>query len=231
MKPLLCLLLILPFSAQAAEYPDPENWATTIGGFMLEDEIIGERPGAIVATGSSSMRFWDHRIHQDLAPLSIISRGFGGSNMNDVLHYLDPLVLRHHPRAVMIYEGDNDVALGVPVDRILSRFDSAVARIHKQDPAIRIYLLSVKPSIARASRWPDMQAVNAGLRKMAAADRNVHYIDVAAPMLNDDGSVREDLFVTDGLHMNQKGYDLWRNAVAPILIEHEIRHEPSPPAQ
>ena len=84
-----CMLLVLPVAAQAADYPDPKVWERTIGAFLLEDEIIGERPGAIVATGSSSMLFWDHRIRQDLAPLSIISRGFGGSNMNDLLYFLE----------------------------------------------------------------------------------------------------------------------------------------------
>ena len=104
----LTLILLLPISAWAAEYSDPSVWARTIGSFNLEDEIIGPRAGDIVATGSSSMLFWDHRIHADLAPLTIISRGFGGSNMNDVLNYLDQLVLKHKPRAVLIYEGDNE---------------------------------------------------------------------------------------------------------------------------
>ena len=205
MKLLRYVFVLVPLVAVAAEYPDPTNWDYTIGGFALEDEIIGARPGAIVATGSSSMRFWGHRIHEDLAPLSVISRGFGGSNMNDVLHYLDRLVLMHEPRAVMIYEGDNDVAQGVPVEVILQTFESAIDRILLQDASIRIYLLSIKPSIARASMWPVMLQVNAGLKQFAAAEPNIHYIDVATPMLNADGSVRQDLFVSDGLHMNQKG--------------------------
>jgi len=80
----LFTLLMLPASVQAADYPDPTAWQYIIGGFTLEDEIIGDRHGLIVATGSSSMRFWDHRIHKDLAPLAIISRGFGGSNNSHV---------------------------------------------------------------------------------------------------------------------------------------------------
>jgi len=231
MKNVLSLLFLLPLSLYAAEYPDATNWAYTIGGFALEDEVIGERHGAIVATGSSSMRLWDHRIRADLAPLTIISRGFGGSNMNDVLHYLDQIVLKHRPRAVMIYEGDNDVAQNVPVEKILDTFEAAIDRILLQDDAIRIYLLAVKPSIARAAMWPTMLEVNAGLKKMAAAEANLTFIDVATPMLNADGSVREDLFVSEGLHMNQKGYDIWRNVVAPVLIERELSYEPSPVAR
>ena len=227
------VILVASFSLtlSAAEYPSPDRWQYTMGGFNLEDEIIGERPGAIVATGSSSMRFWDHRIHQDLAPLTIISRGFGGSNMNDVLTYLDTLVLKHKPRAVMLYEGDNDVAQGVPVETILKTFESAITKIHQQDDDIRIYLLSVKPSISRVEMWPTMLEVNEGLRSIAETNERITYIDVATPMLNPDGSMREDLFVSDMLHMNQKGYDIWRNVVAPVLIRNEVQFENSPPAR
>ena len=228
MQSLFLLLLLTPVAVFAADYPDPGVWDRTIGAFVLEDAIIGDRPGAIVATGSSSMLFWDHRIHQDLAPLTVISRGFGGSNMNDLLHHLDAVVLKHKPRAVMIYEGDNDVAQQVPVETILAKFEAAVNRIHSQDAGIRIYLLSVKPSLSRVSMWPTMLEVNAGLERIAASDANIQFIDVATPMLNEDGSIRGDLFVADDLHMNQKGYDIWRNTVAPVLIQNELRYEPTP---
>ncbi len=227
----LLLSLVVSCLVSAEEYPSPDRWEYTMGGFALEDEIVGERPGAIVVTGSSSMRFWDHRIHQDLAPLTIISRGFGGSNMNDVLTYLDTLVLKHKPRAVMIYEGDNDVAQGVPVAKILETFTEALNRIQAQNRNVRIYLLSVKPSISRKEMWPTMLEVNEGLKNMAAQDQQVTYIDVATPMLNADGSMKQDLFVGDQLHMNQQGYDIWRNAVAPVLIGNEVQYEASPAAQ
>ncbi len=218
----------MPAIGAAAEYPDPTLWESTVAAFALEDEVANRPQGAIVATGSSSIRLWDHRIRQDLAPLSVISRGFGGSNMNDLRHYLRELVLKHAPRAVMIYEGDNDVAQGVPVRRILSTYRGVIERIHQADANIRIYLLSVKPSLARASMWPVMRDVNTGMNALARESDNVFFIDVATPMLKTDGSVRDDLFVSDQLHMNQRGYDLWRNAVAPVLIANEIRYEPAP---
>ncbi len=226
-------LLIILFSAsiQAADYPDPTKWEYTMVGFRLEDEIVGERPGAIVATGSSSMRFWDHRIREDLGPLSIISRGFGGSNMNDVMYYLDDLVLKHNPRAVMIYEGDNDVAQGVPVLKILATFNDTIEKIHEHDNKIRVYLLSIKPSISRKDMWETMKEVNRGLSRIARSSNLITYIDVASPMLTPDGSIRDDLFVADELHMNQAGYDVWRNTVAPVLISRELHHEPSTEAR
>lgn len=215
----------LMFKAEAAPYPDPERWASEMYGFNLEDEIIGPSSNGIVATGSSSMRFWDHRIHEDLAPLTIISRGFGGSNMNDVLHHIDTLILKHNPRAVMIYEGDNDVADGVPVKTILSTYEKVIDKIQAHRADTRIYLLSVKPSIARADMWPAMQAVNAGMQSISHDDKQVFYIDVAMPMFDANGELPKHLFVNDMLHMNQTGYDIWKATVAPILLKHESQYE------
>jgi len=70
-------------------------------------------PGAIVCIGSSSMKGWHSTIVNDLAPLTIIPRGFGGSSMNDALHYVDRIVIPYKPRAVAVYEGDNDIADGI----------------------------------------------------------------------------------------------------------------------
>ena len=223
----LLLLLLLGFAStlSAEPYPDPKKWDATMYGFNLEDDIDGVKSGGVVATGSSSMRFWDSRIHQDLAPLTVTSRGFGGSNMNDVLHHLDTLVLKHKPRAVLIYEGDNDVAQNVPVPVIVETYKKTLARIHGALPKTRIYLISIKPSISRTGMWGDMQAVNQAMAEMAKADPRVIYIDVASPMLTDSGDMRADIYVPDQLHLNQRGYDIWDNAISPVVLSNEVAFE------
>ena len=220
----LTLLLLMSCPVSGADYPATDRWQYTIGGFLLEDKVNPKPQAAIVVTGSSSMRLWNHRIHDDLKPLSIIPRGFGGSNMNDVLTYLDALVLKHNPRALLIYEGDNDVAQGVPVATIVDTYRAAFTRLHEHNPDMRIYLMSIKPSLSRAELWGAMLEVNTRLEAMAASDQRIFYIDVATPMLNQDGTARPELFV-DGLHMNQDGYDIWRNVVAPYLLEREAEYE------
>jgi lysophospholipase L1-like esterase len=44
-----------------------------------------------------------------------------------------------------------------------------------------------------------------------------HYADIATPMLGDDGKPRAELFAGDGLHLNDKGYELWTGVVKPLL--------------
>ena len=225
------LQLVLVTTAQAdAPWPDPERFRAAIEAFEREDRKAAPPSGAIVGTGSSSMRFWSvgDRFERDLSPLTVINRGFGGSVIHDVETFLEPLVLKHQPRAVLIYEGDNDVAEGVPVHDILASYDRVQTRLDQLPAPPRVYWLAVKPSLARWSLWPQMQAVNDGLKERASLHPRITFVDVATPMLNEQGTPREDIFIADGLHMNAKGYDLWREALRPILLQTELEFERAP---
>ncbi len=217
--------LVLLTMTAAAEYPDPERFRPAIDAFLAADSEASPPKGAIVATGSSSMRGWHGRIGKDLAPLTIIARGFGGSNMKDVRHFLDELVLRHAPRAVLLYEGDNDAAAGATPDEVLAHFDAITAGIHEALPETRIYILAVKPSIRRWNLWETMSTINAMLGDRAANDPRLTFIDIATPMLGEDGKPLPGIFVADNLHMNGAGYDIWRDTVRPILVAAELPHE------
>lgn len=217
--------LLAAIAAQAAEYADPERFRGAIDAFRAAEAESMPARGAVVATGSSSMRGWHGRIADDLAPLTIIPRGFGGSNMHDVRHFLTELVLRHEPRAVLLYEGDNDVAAGLAPEQVLAEFDAIDAAIAERLPETRVYILAVKPSIARWQLWPTMALTNDMLEARADNDPRLTFIDIATPMLGEDGKPLAEIFVADMLHMNGKGYDIWRDAVRPVLVEAERAYE------
>ena len=217
--------LLAALATAATEYPDPERYREAIDAFLAAESKTPSPKGAVVATGSSSMRGWHRRIAQDLAPLTVIPRGFGGSNMADVVHFVDDLVLRHQPRAVLLYEGDNDAAVGAKPEDILAHFDAFVDAIHDRQPEVRIYVLAVKPSIARWHLQDVMSATNQGFEERAATDPRIAFIDIATPMLNEDGKPKEGIFVADGLHMNAAGYDIWRDVVRAVLVAAEAGFE------
>ncbi|NLF30969.1 MAG: hypothetical protein GX591_08800 [Planctomycetes bacterium] len=169
------------------KYHDPARFAEQIAAFEAADAEAMPPTGAIVCVGSSSMRGWHPWLADDLAPLTVIGRGFGGSNMYDALVYVDRVVLKYRPRAVLLYEGDNDVALGVTPREILQMFGALRKAIHRELPDCRIYVMSVKPSPSRWEMWPQMVQTNRLLQAACNGDERLTYIDVSTPMLGADG--------------------------------------------
>lgn len=209
----------------AVGYSDPTRFVPVIADFMEADKQFPPPKGAVLCIGSSSMRMWHETIAADLAPLTVIPRGFGGSTFWDLLQYLERVVLPYEPRAIVVYEGDNDIAGGASPVEIVETFRRITARVHARLPECRFYVLSIKPSLRRMEMWPAMQEANRLLEAECRADARLVYVDVAGPMLQEDGSVKEDIFLSDGLHMNAKGYAIWRDVLRPVLLEQELAGE------
>ncbi|MEX0962498.1 MAG: GDSL-type esterase/lipase family protein [Pseudohongiellaceae bacterium] len=225
LQTLSVLLLGLVVTTVSAQNLDPARFENTILAFEAEDAKAQPPEGAILLTGSSSIARWNDQAKAALAPLSVIPRGFGGSVMGDVLHYLDRVALTYKPRAILIYEGDNDTWYQLSEEKIIGQFAEIVARVHEALPETRIYALSVKPSVARVDVWAAAQQVSARLKSIADADPLVHYIDVATPFLKADGSVMTDIFIEDGLHLNDKGNQIWGRAIKAGLMKVEGQYE------
>lgn len=206
--------------------PDPARWEDVIAAWEAEDQISPPPEGAIVFVGSSSIRFWD-TIHEDMAPLTVIHRGFGGSWMQDAVHYANRIVTNYKPRAVVVYEGDNDVgAAGLSPEEYMNDLRDFVTRVHTALPDTRIYILAIKPSVSRWASWDAMAEANRLAVEFAASDDRLQYVDVATPMLGPGGGrPSDDIFIQDMLHMNPKGYAIWTDAVRPVLMAHEARYE------
>ena len=212
------------------KYLNPKRYEKTIQQYEAMDKKQPPPKGAIVFIGSSSMVGWHATIRNDLAPLTVIPRGFGGSNMNDALYYADRIVIPYRPRAIVIYEGDNDVAKKISPQTIVETFRKFVKKIHKHFPECRIYFLSIKPSIARWHLWPEMNKANKLIKIECQKDKRLTFVDVASGMLNDEGKPRKNIFKSDNLHMNREGYVIWRNTLRPILIKSELKFEKQKPA-
>ena len=209
----LALRLFLPaVSAQ--------GWEPAIRDFEEQDKIHPPKPGSIVFAGSSSFRFWDTLV-ADMKPLEVINRGFGGSEFSDLDMYANRIVIAYHPRAVVVYEGDNDLAEGSSKTPavVAGDFRKFVQIVQGALPDTWIYILSIKPSKLRWNQWPQMNAANKLMQDYAATQQRVQYIDIATPMFDANGNLPRDLFKFDGLHPTPKLYAMWTAIIKPILLQ------------
>jgi lysophospholipase L1-like esterase len=197
--------------------PDPTRFAETIERFAAYDAMNSFPANATVFVGSSSVVRWNTA--DGLPGIPLINRGFGGSQMSDLVHYVEETVIKYAPRTVVVYEGDNDSAAGKRSAQILEDYKEFVEAVLTAQPSTRIVIMSIKPSLARWNVWDEMQASNAALEAYADEDARVDFIDVGTDMLGADGLPIAEYLVGDGLHMTPAGYVVWNRIVGEALMQ------------
>jgi len=191
-----------------------DRWEKDIQRFEAWDAQNAWPTDGVLFVGSSSIRLWKTR--RCFPDLPVINRGFGGSQIPDVLHFLDRIVLKYRPAVVVFYCGDNDIAAGRTPEQVATDWRTFVARIRAALPKTPIVYLGIKPSGSRWALWPQMRRANAMIRDDCARDGRLYYVDTAAPLLT-DGRPDDALFLSDRLHLNAAGYARWTAALRPIL--------------
>ncbi len=198
---------------------DPAVWESDIQKFEGHDRQVPPPPGVIVFTGSSSITFWS-TLEQDMAPVPVINRGFGGSHMNDVVHYASRLVNAYRPRAVVLFAGTNDISGSKPKtpQQVFDGYRAFVAAVHTSLPDVPIYYISITPTPARWQYWPIVNETNCLIKAHTATDPHLHFIDMTDVIMGPDGKPQRSLFRFDRLHPNKKGYAVWTAKIKPILL-------------
>ncbi|HEX6964076.1 MAG TPA: SGNH/GDSL hydrolase family protein [Lacipirellula sp.] len=200
----------------------PEVWAEAIAKFEKEDRTMPPPKGGILFLGSSSIRGW--KLEKWFPDLPVVNRGFGGSQICDSTHYADRLVTIHQPRLVVFYAGDNDIAAGKSPEQVRDDFRAFVEKVRKPQPELPIVFIAIKPSIARWKLAEEIKEANRLIAADAEELGDIEYLDVWPAMLDESGAPRKDVFVDDGLHMNDAGYDIWAKLLRPLL-EQEGKEE------
>ena len=198
---------------------DPAFFEDEIAAFEARDRAQPPPERPIVFVGSSSIRLWSS-LAEDMAPLPVINRGFGGSQLTHVVHFAERTVLRYRPRAVVLYAGDNDLdaSTGKSAADVVRDFEAFARLVSEGVPDARLYYIAIKPSRMRWERWPEQSKANAEIAARCAAAAHCAFLDIATPMLATGAPPARALFRFDGLHLSAAGYALWTSVVRPRLL-------------
>ena len=212
LAPLLATVLACTSPLAAA----PEKWTAEIDKFTQADALNAPAKGAVVFVGSSSIRRWSS-LAADFPGVTLLNRGFGGSELTDSVFFADRIVIPYAPRLVVVYAGENDLQAGKSPESVLAAFQAFHTKIHAALPKTKIIFLAVKESPSRAKIREKVLLANTLVAADCAKDPRLTFVDVATPMLDAKGQTRPELFVEDQLHMKPAGYAIWTKVLAPYL--------------
>lgn len=211
-------------AAMAAEAAKPAalptgtaRWEPEIRAFESSDRTNPPPKRPIVFIGSSSIRLWKG-LAEDFPGLPVINRGFGGSQIVDSIYFADRIATPYRPRMLVVYAGGNDIHAGKSPEQVLGDFRALVAKVHSSVPDCPIGYISIAGNPARWHEVDRVREANRLIRAHCQSDARLVFIDVFSAMLGEDGLPKPDIFLEDQLHMNAKGYALWRPLIRPHLI-------------
>lgn len=192
------------------------RWQKEILAFATQDAEKAPPANPIVFTGSSSIKRWKS-LADDFPGLPVMNRGFGGSEVFDSFNYAHLTVTPYKPKHVVVYAGGNDISGGKTPERVFSDFKAFVAKVHAALPECRISFISSAPNPKRWHLIEQVRELNRIVEEFTKSDKRLQFINVYPHMLGSDGKPLPDIFVEDQLHMNEKGYAIWKEIVGPCL--------------
>jgi lysophospholipase L1-like esterase len=167
--------------------------------------------------GSSSIRLWEN-LDQDFAAYQPGNLGFGGSTLAACVWFFDRLFASYHPQSIIVYAGDNDLGDGRHPEEVFIFFRQLVASTRKRFGNIPLAFISIKPSISRWNIVDSIRYTNKIIEEEIKKEgNNLHFINVYNRMTDNSGYPKREFLDPDGLHINEKGYALWKEILLPYV--------------
>jgi lysophospholipase L1-like esterase len=171
-------------------------------------------PNPTVVYGSSSVRLWS-TLDQDFNAERVVNAGFGGSTLEACDYFFERIVPPLSPAALLVYAGDNDLGDGRSVNQVVTSFRRLAEKVDRTCGTIPFGFLSIKPSPARAHILDRIEQTNDNIRSEIERRPHGFFVPLYDAML-DEGKVRPELFLDDGLHLSSAGYALWTELLSPF---------------
>ncbi|MEZ4217201.1 MAG: GDSL-type esterase/lipase family protein [Myxococcota bacterium] len=200
---------------------DPTVWEADIAAFERAAAAHPPPRDAVLVVGASTVRFWETAA-EDLAPLSVVCRGFGGAKVGDVAHYAERLV-RPAPRALVVSIGGNDLfdlAGSEPrsADEVAVSLEVLLARLRALVAPAPVYFVSIRPPILDPQGRDPSSQVNARVRAFAQATEGVEYVDANRDLYATSGHLREGMRSWDRSQLSREGYRAWSAPIRERLV-------------
>ncbi|MCS7014578.1 MAG: platelet-activating factor acetylhydrolase IB subunit [Gemmatales bacterium] len=244
LRSLVCALMAiaLPLGTQAQEklhsavkpVPRDANWLKRHETFVA----IAKRGGIdVLFLGDSITDAWGGEGHnpkapgaslfeREFVPLKTANFGIGGDRTQHVLWRIQNGELDGiRPKVVMLMIGTNNSnGNDNTAEEIADGITAIVREIHQRSPKTKVLLLGIFPrgkdpsNPAVKAQREKISRVNQIIAKLDDGGKTVKYLDIGHLFIKPDGHIPPEI-MPDYLHLSEKGYELWAQAVKPVILE------------
>lgn len=153
--------------------------------------------------------------------LDIINNGVYGDNTSGVLKRLQQDAINDNPDLVFVLIGTNDFALKRSINEIVTNLGFIVSQLKEHLPGTSIYLSSLLPTLKIDNR-PNktIKLLNAKIKIISDVSK-INFCDLHYYFVTKKGNLYKK-YTTDGLHLNEMGYEQWSKVMKTIFENQNI---------
>ena len=216
-----------PPAENPAMAPEPRqgSWLKQHEGFV---DLASQGNIDLLFLGDSLTGLWDKTAPQvwsrHYAPRKAANFGVGGDHIQHLLWRLDHGELEGiKPRVVVLMIGTNNIPHETE-DQVVEGVKTVISRVRLKLPTAQILLLGVTPrglnrDPSQVTTAPDPRVPRLNTRLAKFEDHEiVRYLDIGPLLLDSQGHLVQ-VIQPDYLHLSRKGYQIWADAMEPLLWE------------
>jgi lysophospholipase L1-like esterase len=154
--------------------------------------------------------------------------GWGGDTVQNILWRLENGELDGvHPKVIVLLAGTNNLRNIIASDQVDAKVEEVAQGIkailelmHRKAPEATIVLTGITPrndGRLGTTMMPTIDLINARIAKFADG-KKTRFLTINDKLADRDGKLLDGM-TADGLHLSVKGYQIWADALKPILTE------------
>lgn len=212
-RKLILIFVLFSITLQAQDRERTDHWKQRNDLF---DQELGSAPrGEIVFLGNSITEGFD--LEAFFPEKTLINRGIVGDHLDGLLERLENSAVALQPRKIFLMIGINDIGDRRDDEYLKDMYSTLLDTLQQTLPDTKIYLHSMLPTSARWKNCPPDQIVRMNEWLLfQAIERQLVYVNLY-PSFTEENSTIIPALSNDGLHPNQKGYEVWAAAILQFL--------------
>jgi lysophospholipase L1-like esterase len=152
--------------------------------------------------------------------------GWGGDTTQNILWRLAHGELDGvNPKVIVLMAGTNNLGRAGPLEwndatavDVVKGIRAILDVCRKKAPGARIVLMGITPRNDDMGMMPVIDAINERLARLADG-RRIRYLNINASLADAGGRLYPGMTNSDQLHLAVKGYQVWADALAPVLTQ------------